>query len=421
MEKNDSEENDVGEKLKVIPYMGKWLGLSMLVGGVMGCLSAFFLLGLNWVTDLRQSQPWLLFLLPVGGLVFGYLYDRFGKNSIRGNNLVIEQARGGREKIPLRLIPLTLFGTLSTHLFGGSVGREGTAVQMGGSVADFFSRALKLSASEREIIIMSGMSAGFGSVFGTPIAGAVFAMEVLIVGRIRTEALFPVFFASLIANVVTESLGVTHTHYVMGVAPEFSWLLILKLFLAAMAFGVVGKLFSVCIAQIKKIYKRWIAAPAIRNAVGGAVVVILVLLLHGQRFTGISTELLADAFSCQTHLFDFVGKFFYTVLSLGAGFQGGEVTPLFEIGATLGADLALLLNVSVPLLAGLGFIGVFSGATNTPIACFIMGVELFGGNYALYFFVVCTVSTLISGRSSIYGSQYFIKEKFEHQESHFLK
>lgn len=398
-------------------YFVKWLGVSLCVGIPMGGLSAFFLKSLALVTSWRIQQPWLLFLLPVAGLLFGFLYHRYGANAKRGNNLVIEQGNGGKEKIPLRLIPLTLFGTLSTHLFGGSVGREGTAVQMGGSVADFWSRLFHLAPSDREIMIVSGMSAGFGSVFGTPLAGTIFALEVLVVGRIRTEALVPAFFSSLVANYVTEALGVVHTHYVMGTAPTFTWLLIGKLIIAGILFGLTGWLFAHSISWLKQFYARVITSPAWRNAAGGAVVVLFVLLFHGERYTGLSTQLLADAFKGEAHFFDFISKLFYTALSLGAGFQGGEVTPLFEIGATLGADLAKLFQISVPFLAGLGFIGVFSGATNTPIACFIMGIELFGGENALYFFLICVVAFFASGRSTIYGSQFFIKEKFQHQET----
>lgn len=392
-------------------YMGKWLLISLIIGGIMGSLSAFFLNSLTWVSAYRETHRWLLLLLPVSGGVFAYLYTRYGKNAAGGNNLVISQANGGEEAIPLRLIPLTLFGTITTHLFGGSVGREGTAVQMGGAAADAVGRAFRLSGYEREIVLISGISAGFSSVFGTPLAGTIFGLEVLALGKLRSEAIFPSFFAAFFANIVTEMYGVSHTHYAMGAVPEWSVVIFLKLIVAGICFGLIGWVFSRSIVFLKKTYSNWIADPVLRNFIGGSVVVAAVLILGTQRYLGLSLPLLTDAFSGQANPFDFVGKLFFTVLSLGAGYQGGEVTPLFEIGATLGSTLAPLLQLSVPFLAGLGFIGVFSGATNTPIACFIMGVELFGSQSAVFLLMICIVSYMCSGNSGIYSAQETELEK----------
>lgn len=397
--------------LSISGYMAKWLLITAIIGLFMGALSAFFLKSLTYVTDVRLANLWLLFILPISGVVFTYFYTRFGKNASRGNNLVIEQGNGGEEDIPLRLIPLTLFGTITTHLFGGSVGREGTAVQMGGAIANAVGKVFKLSALERQVIIISGISAGFSSVFGTPLAGTVFGLEVLAIGKVRAEALFPSFFAGLFANFVTESFGVTHTHYPMGKIPTWSVDLFVKLFLASICFGLAGWVFSRSIVFLKKAYANWFANVYLRAFLGAAIVVLFVLVLNNQRYLGLSLPLLEDAFAGNAQPFDFVGKLFFTVLSLGAGFQGGEVTPLFEIGATLGSSLAPLLHLSIPFLAGLGFIGVFSGATNTPIACFIMGIELFGSEAAVYFFMVCLISFMCSGNSGIYASQQSLYRK----------
>nr|WP_086329909.1 voltage-gated chloride channel family protein [Enterococcus sp. 4G2_DIV0659]OTO10263.1 voltage-gated chloride channel family protein [Enterococcus sp. 4G2_DIV0659] len=397
--------------IKIGLYMIKWLIIASVIGVLMGSLSAFFLKSLDSVTQIRLDNPWLLFLLPISGAIFAFLYQTFGKNAIKGNNLVIDQANGEQEHIPLRMIPLTLFGTITTHLFGGSVGREGTAVQMGGTVADAVGRLFRLSKLEREIVIISGISAGFSSVFGTPLAGTIFGLEVLVIGRLRSDALFPSFFAAFFANMVTESFGVTHTHYNMGGIPSWSLILFVKLIIAGICFGLAGWLFSRSIVYLKKIYAQWIDNVVLRNFVGGVIVVAAVFILQTQRYLGLSLPLLKDAFSGEAFWFDFLGKLFFTVLSLGAGFQGGEVTPLFEIGATLGSSLAVLLHLSIPFLAGLGFIGVFSGATNTPIACFIMGIELFGSEAALYLFMICLISYMCSGNAGIYSAQKIEVEK----------
>lgn len=392
-------------------YMVKWLLIALIIGAIMGSLSAFFLSSLTWVSAYRKTHRWLLFLLPVSGGIFAYLYTYYGRNAAGGNNLIISQANGGEEDIPLRLIPLTLFGTITTHLFGGSVGREGTAVQMGGAVADALRRVFRLSGYEREIILIAGISAGFSSVFGTPLAGTIFGLEVLALGKLRSEAIFPSFFAVFFANLVTEMYGITHIHYAMGVIPDWSVLLFLKLSLAGICFGLIGWVFSRSIVFLKKTYSNWVSNPVLRNFLGGAVVVAAALLLGTQRYLGLSLPLLSDAFSGKANPFDFVGKLFFTILSLGAGYQGGEVTPLFEIGATLGSTLAPILHLSIPFLAGLGFIGVFSGATNTPIACFIMGVELFGSQSAVFLLMICIISYMCSGNSGIYSAQETELEK----------
>lgn len=404
-------ENRLPDPIRVVVYMIKWLLITLLLGIFMGSLSAFFLNSLTWVTNIRLASPWLLFLLPVSGGIFAFLYSKYGGNSGRGNNLVIDQGNGGEEKIPLRLIPLTLFGTITTHLFGGSVGREGTAVQMGGALAENLARLFQLNKVERELLVISGISAGFSSVFGTPLAGTLFGLEVLAIGKVRTEALFPSFFAALFANFVTESFGVKHIHYPMGTIPNWDVSLFFKLFVAGIAFGLIGWVFSRSIVFLKTWYAKRMASPVLRNFIGGAVVVIATLLLQTQRYLGLSLPLLTDAFNGTAHFYDFLGKLGFTVLSLGAGYQGGEVTPLFEIGATLGAALAPILHVSIPFLAALGFIGVFSGATNTPIACFVMGIELFGGQAASYFFMICLVSFMCSGNSGIYSAQKVVVKK----------
>lgn len=403
--------NKLKVSVKISVYMVKWLLITGIIGIVMGTLSAFFLKSLDSVTQIRLNQPWLLFLLPISGAVFASLYKKYGGNAIRGNNLVIDQANGEQENIPLRLIPLTLFGTITTHLFGGSVGREGTAVQMGGTVANAVGCLFQLNKVEREIVIISGISAGFSSVFGTPLAGTIFGLEVLMIGRLRSDGLFPSFFAAFFANFVTESFDVTHTHYDMGQIPNWSPMLFVKILIAGICFGLVGWLFSRSIVFLKKIYRYWFENAILRNFIGGAIVVGITFILQTQRYLGLSLPLLKEAFAGESHWFDFLGKLFFTVLSLGAGYQGGEVTPLFEIGATLGSSLALLLHLSVPFLAGLGFIGVFSGASNTPIACFIMGIELFGSEAALFFFMICLISYMCSGNTGIYSAQKVEVEK----------
>ncbi|WP_433743656.1 voltage-gated chloride channel family protein [Paenibacillus amylolyticus] len=384
----------------------KWIILGSGVGILTGSASAFFLHILDGVTQLRMEHTWLLFLLPVGGALVSFMYARYGKNSAKGNNLIIEEINKGNETIPLRMAPLVLFGTVITHLFGGSAGREGTAVQMGGSLAEWFGKLLRVGPVDRKILLICGISGGFGSIFGTPLAGTIFGLEVLAIGLIRHEALIPAFIASFVGNIVATSFwGVTHLHYPIGEIPALSLIVILKVVFASILFGLTSIVFSELTHTLKKLYTRLFQNPMIKSAVGGMIIIALVYLFGTRDYLGLGIPLIEDSFTGEVHPFAFLGKLVFTSLTLGAGFQGGEVTPLFAIGATLGHTLASFLNLYAPFLAALGFIAVFCGATNTPIACFLMGIELFGSEGAIYLFIACIVSYLFSGHTGIYTSQ----------------
>ncbi len=384
----------------------KWMILGSGVGVLTGTASALFLKSLDAVTNLRLDHPWLLFLLPVGGALVSYLYWKFGKNSSKGNNLILEQISDGQESIPLRMAPLVLFGTLVTHLFGGSAGREGTAVQMGGSLAEWFGKLLRVGPVDRRILLICGISGGFGSIFGTPLAGTVFGLEVLAIGLISHEALIPAFVASFVGNLVTSSFwGVSHIHYSMGITPAMDWMVVLKVVFASVLFGLTSILFSELTHFLKKAYTRIFRNPVLKSAAGGVIIIVLVYAVGNRDYLGLGIPLIQDSFTELVSPFAFLFKLIFTSLTLGAGFQGGEVTPLFAIGATLGNALSGFLHLYAPFLAGLGFIAVFCGATNTPIACFLMGMELFGSDAAVYLFIACIVSYLFSGHSGIYTSQ----------------
>ncbi|WP_313641992.1 voltage-gated chloride channel family protein [Paenibacillus sp.] len=384
----------------------KWIVLGSVVGLLSGTASAFFLKSLDYVTDVRLEHPWLLYLLPLGGVLVSFIYMRYGKNSAKGNNLILEQIQDGSETIPLRMAPLVLFGTLVTHLFGGSAGREGTAVQMGGSLAEWFGKLIKISPMDRKILLMCGISGGFGSIFGTPLAGTLFGLEVVTIGLISQQALLPCFVASFVGDLVTTRLwGVHHTHYVVNEFPALSLSIILKVVLASVIFGLVSMLFSELTHFLKKTFTAMISNPMLKGLVGGLIIIALVFLVGSRDYLGLGIPLIKDSFEGDVSPFAFLWKLIFTVFTLGTGFQGGEVTPLFAIGATLGNALAGILHVYGPFLAALGFIAVFCGATSTPIACFLMGIELFGSEGAIYMFIACVVSYLFSGHSSIYTSQ----------------
>lgn len=403
---------------RLIPIIAilRWTAILVPLAAAVGSASAFFLWALDAVTRVRFTHPGLLFLLPIGGLFVGVIYQLYGRNAARGNNLLIDEIHQPGAGVPRRMAPLILLGTLVTHLFGGSAGREGTAVQMGGSIAAAFARMLRLDAASVRVLLMAGVAAGFGSVFGTPVAGAVFALEVLIVGRVQYDALLPCFFASLLADWTCRAWGIGHTHYHVEIAnagalPD-AWLMG-KILLASAAFGLAAWLFSYLSHRLANAFSTWIPRPELRPVVGGFLIIGLFFLCGTSDYLGLgvlaenpdsitlpglfsSTDIPAGAWAW---------KLLFTVITLSAGFKGGEVTPLFFIGAALGNTLAIALGAPVDLFAALGFVAIFAGATKTPLASTLLGVELFGAGNSLYLATACIVAYACAGTRGIYPSQ----------------
>lgn len=393
------------EQLELLPYIGKWLLIATAVAFLAGTASAFFLFALDHATNWRETHRWAIWLLPIGGFAVGLVYHLMGKTVDAGNNLLIDEIHDPKKVVPLRMVPLVLGGTVISHLLGASVGREGTAVQMGGALADQLSHLFRMRREDRRIVLMAGISAGFASVFGTPLAGALFGLEVLAIGRMRYDALFPCVVAAIVADQVGQAWGVHHTHYVIGEVVPVAFWSVMAVVAAGIIFGLTGLIFATATQRLGALVKRLIAYPPLRPFAGGVVIAIAVWALDAYQYIGLGIPSIVQSFEVPMAPWDFLGKLVFTVTSLGTGFKGGEVTPLFYIGATLGNALAPLLHLPFPMLAGIGFVAVFAGAANTPLATIVMAMELFGTEIGPLAAIACIASYLFSGHTGIYHAQ----------------
>lgn len=420
------------EQFSIATYLARWSLYVIPISVVIGLVVALFLWLLEIATITRQNHIWLIFLLPLVGIAISVVYRLYGKNSEAGNNLIMDEIHKPGGGVPARMTPMILLSTVITHLFGGSAGREGTAVQMGGSLSSLFARIFNLKHEEKRVLLMCGMAAGFGAVFGTPVAGCIFALEVLSIGRIKYDALIPCLIASTVAHITCISTGILHTHYHISYNSQntraftfiaFNFPLLVEVIGAGICFGLVGFAFAELSHFLKDSFNKYIPVNWLIPVVGGVLVLVISLLLRTFDYMGLGVTSpnpngvsITSAFNPGGAAYlSWFWKLLLTSITLSAGFKGGEVTPLFFIGATLGNILGYFMGAPVDLLAGLGFIAVFAGATNTPLACTFMGIELFGADNALYYAIACFTAYYFSGHSGIYHAQRVAVTKF-HEE-----
>lgn len=385
--------------------LGLWLVLGAVVGVLCGAASALFLWLLELATDFRLAHETIVFALPVAGLVIGWIYERFGSSIKAGSNLVIDTIHDDGPEIPARMAPMVLIGTVLTHLFGGSAGREGTAVQMGASLTDWLAHRLAFIRPLRRHLLAAGVAGGFGSVFGTPIAGTVFGLEFIVLGRMEYEALLPALVASLVGDLVTRGLGIEHAIYPHVELEPLTLVLFAKWLVFAAAIALCTVVFIELTHAIKKQGAR-LRLP-LRMAVGGAAVVALWQLVGTSDYLGLGVPMILRAFTDYDYpSAAFALKLVFTAVTLGAGYLGGEVTPLFFVGAALGNTAAHWLGLPLPLAAAVGLSAVFGAAAKTPLALSIMAVELVGAAAFPHALIVCVLAYLLTGKRSIYPSRF---------------
>ncbi len=382
-----------------------WILLPLTIGALVGSASALFLFTLDVATAYRENNIWLLALLPLSGLLIGLLYYYYGNSVLKGNNLLLEEFHHPKKIIPFKMAPLVFVGTILTHLFGGSAGREGTALQMGGAIADQFSAFFKRHPIDRKILLIIGISGGFASVFGTPLAGALFALEIVVLRKKYYTIIVPSFLAAYCAHFTCLAWNISHASFKIPVVPPLTLETILWVVCCGIIFGITALAYTKSTAFWTNSFKKTIRFAPFRPMIGGIFIAAAVYFLGTTKYIGLGIPSIESAFTHNLNGYDFILKLLFTSFTLGAGFKGGEVTPLFFIGATLGNVLVWFVPLPFPLLAGIGFVAIFSGATNTPIASTFMGMELFGIESGFFLAIACSTAYLFSGPKGIYTAQ----------------
>lgn len=385
--------------------------LGIPIGFIIGIIDTIFGKTLLKITDIRQTYPILLIpFLALAGVIIVYCYNKWGGKSSKGMGLIFEVAQGKEEKIPLRLIPFIILSTWATHLFGGSAGREGVAVQLGATFSNWVGNKINIKDT-RKIFLITGMSAGFAGLFQTPIAAIFFAVEVLIAGSIHYRALIPAITASFMASTTSHLLGLEKFTFPLSLNINLDFLTILKLIILGIIFGLIGGSFAICLKYAKTFFTNKIKNPIIRIFIIGIILSIIFLILYKGRYSGLGTNLInASFYNEKIYVYDWVLKFILTIITLSIGFQGGEVTPLFSIGASLGVILASLFGLPIEFVASLGYISIFGSATNTFFAPIFIGGEVFGYTYIPYFFIVMAFAYTFNFNKSIYSLQQINKD-----------
>lgn len=393
----------------------RWLALGLTVGIISGMVGSGFSKSIEYVSGLRAGHPWLILLLPVGGLLSVGIYKLCRVTGI-GTNDVFKSVRS-ESKVPYLLAPAVFVGTCITHLVGGSAGREGAALQLGGSVSSLLGGILNLDEKTRHILTMCGMGAFFSALFGTPLGACVFALEVVSVGHFCSAAFFPAIVSSVAAFGVSTFFGVHPERFALGVDPDLSFTVLWRVLVIAIAGAAVSFLFCHLMHLSEHIFKKLFKNEFLRIAVGGVLLVGLTFVVGNQDYNGGGIGVIERIFSGGTVRYEaFALKMLFTAITIGVGFKGGEIIPTLYIGATLGTLIGSLIGLDLGLSAAVGMAALFCGVTNCPLATIVLCVELFGGKGLIFCAVSCITSFLLSGRASLYTSQKLIYSKLNDEE-----
>ncbi|WP_099205131.1 chloride channel protein [Scatolibacter rhodanostii] len=396
------------EKILFLSFF-KWLAISLFIGITAGSAGALFSISIHFLTNLRLANSFLIWFLPLGGVVIVFLYRLAGIKKPQGTNLIIDAIRSP-EPIPLLMSPLIYISSCLTHLFGGSAGREGAALQIGGSLGYHVGKVFKLDEKDLHLATMCGMAACFSALFGTPVTAAVFVMEIVTIGSMYYSALVPCTIASIVGKVIAGFFGIAPTSFHVNNLPSFEFVSILQIIILAAACAIISLLFCFVMHKANSLYEKYFSNSYIRILVGAGFILLLTRLV-GIDYMGIGENILESAFSGVTRPESFLLKLIFTALTLGAGFKGGEIVPAFFVGATFGNFFGGLIGIDPSFAAAIGFLCVFCGVTNCPISTLLLSLEVFGEKGFLFYFLAIGVSYMLSGNSRIYEKQKILYAK----------
>ncbi|MCR5587915.1 MAG: chloride channel protein [Lachnospiraceae bacterium] len=402
----------IGRIYKNLLRFFRWTVFSVITGAVVGAFSTAFVLAFDWCIDMRNAHRWLLYFLPVAGCIIVALYGVFKYKNDRGTNLVLSTIHS-QDEIPFKMAPLIFISTLLTHLCGGSSGREGAALQLGGSLGNTLGRFFKFDEKDKHVVVMCGMSAAFAVMFGTPIAAVIFSMEVVSVGLMYYAALVPCVFAATVAIQISKFAGVHGHVYEIIDAPDMQLLPVVEIVVLALLCALISVLFCMLLHGLGDFYRDKFKNPYIRIVFSSCLIIAINVLVGNDDYMGTGLPVVARAIEGEAVPYAFLLKMILTALTLEAGFKGGEIVPSFFIGATFGATFGALLHLSPSLCAAVGMLAVFCGVTNCPVTSILLAFELFGRGSMLYLLIGISVSYLMSGYYGLYHDQTIVYSKYK--------
>lgn len=389
----------------------KWLICSAIIGISCGAVGTAFHYSVEYVTQFRSWHRWIIFLLPAAGLLIVFLYRAGGIKHDKGTNLVIGSIRNPEYNVPFRMAPLIFITTVITHLFGGSAGREGAALQIGGSLGASIGKLIKMDDSDKHIMTLCGMSAVFAALFGTPVTAALFSVEVISIGILYYSALVPCILSATISYAITEKFHITPTYFILNQVPEMSLATGIRVIILSVAAAVLSILFCMSMQVIGKTFKKYLKNQYLRILVGGVLLVLLTLAVRCNDYNGAGMNIIEQAIHGIAKPEAFILKLLFTCITIGCGFRGGEIVPSFFIGATFGCTLGGWIGLDPGFGAAMGLVCLFCGVVNCPLASLVLSIELFGASGILLFAIGCSVSYMLSGYYSLYSEQKIIYSK----------
>lgn len=390
----------------------KWTLISTVIGIVGGITGVAFHKSIDFVTEIRISNLWLIYLLPLGGVAIALMYNFFRSKGKLNTDCVIEAVRGKRD-IPAVIVPLIFVASNITHLLGGSAGREGAALQIGGGIGFKFSKILKFDQSNMKTAVMAGMSSVFSALFGTPLTAALFSLEVTDVGQMHHSGLVPCIISSVVAYMISLKFGVSPVRFDNIVFDEISILYLIKIAILSVAFAIVSILFCVAIKKSELHLEKVLPNRYVRGFIGGGIVLLLTLILKTNDYNGAGMDVIERAISGEARYEAFILKIIFTAVTVAAGFKGGEIVPAFFVGATAGCAMGGLLGVTPSVAAALGFVALFCGVVNCPVTSILLSIEVFGVQGIIFFALACSICYMLSGKYSLYESQKIVYSKLK--------